>query len=124
MEKLEKWELDFKWLEIRHSIKDAMKKKKLPDLNTILLLIGVQEVGIIKPQFTKEEKQDLMHVAVCTLMSDLGYYRLAGKDEEGWPVWEHLKPIEVGAVGEQATLLKEQIIKYFNNNNNQQNEEI
>jgi len=119
MEKLEKWELDFKWLEVRHSIKDAMKKKKLPDLNTILLLIGVQEVGIIKPQFTKEEKQDLMHVAVCTLMSDLGYYRLAGKDEEGWPVWEHLKPIEVGAVGEQATLLQEQIIKYFNNNNNQ-----
>ena len=62
---MEYWERDFEWLKVRHIVKDAMKKDALPDLQTVLFLIGVQELGRIpKTKFTKEEKRDLMHVAV------------------------------------------------------------
>jgi hypothetical protein len=40
-----------------------------PDLNALLLLIGVQELGQGVAAFTKEQKQDLMHIATCKLFS-------------------------------------------------------
>ena len=56
---MEYWERDFEWLKVRHIVKDAMKKDALPDLQTVLFLIGVQELGRIpKTKFTKEEKRD------------------------------------------------------------------
>ncbi len=72
---MEVWEKEFEWLKVRHIVRDAMKKDTLPDLQTILFLIGVQELGRIpKEKFTKEEKRDLMHVAVCTLLEKDGYF--------------------------------------------------
>ena len=65
---MEIWERDFEFLRVRTLVKTALKKDTLPDLQTILFLIGVQELGRIpKTKFTKEEKRDLMHIAVCTL---------------------------------------------------------
>jgi len=73
---MDEWKLDFEWLRIRHIVKDAMDKKDLPDLQSILYLIGIQELGRWDPEknFSKEEKQDLMHVAVCTLLEEDGYF--------------------------------------------------
>ena len=45
-------------------------------MEAILFLIGIQEVGDFRTKFTKEQKQDLMHVAVCSLLSPSGYYEL------------------------------------------------
>ena len=88
----EAWELDFDWLRVRHLVKDAMKRESLPDLNAILFLVGIQELGRMKPNFTKEEKQDLMHIAVCRLLSEDGYYEFVGRDDDGWPHYNMLKP--------------------------------
>ena len=77
---MEDWQLDFEWLKVRHQIKDLFKRETLPDLNAILLLIGIQEAGQVKTTYTKEEKQDLMHVAVCTLLSQDGYFEFEGLD--------------------------------------------
>jgi len=41
---------------------------KKPDMEAILFLIGIQEFGQLKEKFTKEQKQDLMHVAVCSYL--------------------------------------------------------
>lgn len=109
----ETWELDFEWLRVRHLIKDAMKRESLPDLNAILFLIGIQELGRWKPVFTKEEKQDLMHIAVCQLMSADGYYEFVGRDDEGWPHYQEVKPFTTKGVKAQAKYLKEKIIEYF-----------
>jgi len=57
----------------------------------ILFLIGVQELGGLKEKYTKEQKQDLMHVAVSTLLSASGFYELEGADEDGWPHFRQLK---------------------------------
>ena len=53
---METWEIDFEWLKVRHIVKKSFAKKELPDLQTILFLIGVQELGSLRTEFSKEEK--------------------------------------------------------------------
>ncbi len=110
---MEAWELDFEWLQIRHRIKDRFSTPSLPDLQTILFLIGIQEVGKLHHAFTKEEKQDLIHVAVCTLLEDDGYFTFRGRDDEGWPHWETSKKFTLKGVDAQETLLKLKIINFL-----------
>ncbi len=110
---MEEWEFDFKWLRVRHLVKATTKRSTLPDLNGILLLIGVQELGRLQDSFSKEEKQDLMHIAVCQLLSIDGYYRFVGRDEDGWPHFEVVKPLRLKGVKEQEHLLKLKVIEYF-----------
>jgi hypothetical protein len=110
---MEQWEVDFKWLEVRHQVKDQFGKKVMPDLNAMLFLIGVQEVGQVRT-FSKEEKQDLMHVAVCRLLEKDGIYEYVGKDDEGWPHFELNRQFPNMARQEQEELLKIKIIEYFN----------
>lgn len=88
---------------------------KKPDMEAILFLIGIQEVGDLQTKFTKEQKQDLMHVAVCTLLSSSGYYELERVDEEGWPHYRQLKTLPVFSFIEQENFMKDHILLYFEN---------
>ena len=110
---MESWEFDFKWLRVRHYVKDCFNKEQLPDLNAILFVIGIQELGFWGKKITKEEKEALMHIAVCTLLSKRGYYKFQGRDEDGWPHWVLKKKIDVKGVKEQERILQEEIIEYF-----------
>ena len=86
---------------------------KNPDLNAVLFLIGVRELGKLQDKFTKEEKQHLMHIAVCRLLSEEGYYKLESLDQDGWPHWVATQSLPKMTVDEQEFLLKKQIIRYF-----------
>lgn len=88
---------------------------KLPDMEGILFLIGVNELGQTpkKKRWTKEQKQDLMHIAVCTLLSLDGYFILMGKDEDGWPHFENIQPVPAADLQSQEQLLKEGVVRYF-----------
>ncbi len=110
---MEEWELDFEWLRIRHFIQKRFGKSQLPDLNAILFIIGMQELGRWQASFTKEEKQDLMHIAICRLLSYQGYYAFKGRDADGWPHWELLKPVKAQGMESQEGLLKANVIRYF-----------
>ncbi len=110
---MEKWEIDFKWLEVKHFLKDNMGLGKLPDMNGVLLFIGLQELGRMDTKFTKEQKQDLMHIAVCHLLSLEGYYQFKGRDADGWPHYELLKVVPKQGMIPQEELLKEKAIEYF-----------
>ncbi len=110
---MEDWQLDFEWLRVRNFVKNAMGSDKLPDLQAILLLIGVQETQQIREEFTKEEKQDLMHVAVCTLLALEGHYALEAYDEEGWPHFRLLSPPAFVDIKAQEYALKRLSIRYF-----------
>jgi hypothetical protein len=114
---METWQLDFEWLKVRHFIKETFKKETLPDLNAVLYLIGMQELGLPKTRFTKEEKQDLMHIAICRILSPDGYYAFEGLDHDGWPHYKVLKPIPVNGVKEQELFLKEKVVQYFKDEN-------
>ncbi|HWR33749.1 MAG TPA: hypothetical protein VN451_09490 [Chitinophagaceae bacterium] len=89
---------------------------KKPDLETILFLIGIQEFGDIKEKFTKEQKQDLMHIAVCSLLSKSGYYELERVDEDGWPHFKQLKGMPDMSMTDQENFLKDHILLYFEKN--------
>ena len=52
------------WQTLQSFLKHNLGKKPT-DLNGVLFLIGVQELGQGKKVFTKEQKQDLMHIAIC-----------------------------------------------------------
>jgi hypothetical protein len=88
---------------------------KKPDMEAILFLVGIQEVGDFQTKFTKEQKQDLMHVAVCSLLSPSGYYELEMVDEEGWPHYRQLKTLPVFNFIEQENFMKDHILLYFEN---------
>jgi len=109
---METWEFDFEWLQVRHKIKDLFGKKDLPELNTILFAIGIQELGQVQ-DFSKEEKQDLMHIAVCQLLSTEGYYEFDGRDSEGWPHWSQVGALPKMEKQTQEKMLKQKIIEYF-----------
>lgn len=88
---MEDWEIDFSWLALRHQVQDAMGRDSLPDLNAVLFLVGIQVLGKVKHSYTKEEKQDLMHIAICHLLSQEGYFEFVGLDADGWPHYEMVK---------------------------------
>src|SRR5690606_17553314 len=87
--------------------------KKPKDLNSVLFLIGVQELGEGQKTFSKEEKQDLMHIAICKVLSMSGYYELEGLDNEGWPHWKLIKKLPHFDLLEQERFLKMHVMEYF-----------
>jgi hypothetical protein len=102
-----------RWWALEEKLMDRFGKK--PDMEAILFLIGIQEVGDFRTKFTKEQKQDLMHVAVCSLLSPSGYYELEMVDEEGWPHYRQLKALPVFNLIEQENFMKDHILIYFEN---------
>ena len=84
-----------------------------PDMDGVLFLIGVQELGAGKQVFTKEQKQDLMHIAICTILAQSGYYRFDGHDAEGWPHFSLVKPLPGFNLFEQENFLKDHALLYF-----------
>ena len=86
---------------------------KRPDLNALLLLIGVQELNQGVATFTKEQKQDLMHIATCRLFSLSGHYERTHVDADGWPHFKLLRPVPFANLKEQERMLKWHVLEYF-----------
>lgn len=106
-------DLQVRWWNLEARLLDRFGKK--PDLETVLFLIGMQELGGPKNEFTKEEKQDLMHIAVCYLFMQSGYYALEARDQDNWPHFRQLKPLPEMTAIEQEAFLKDHILQYFAN---------
>ena len=63
--------------------------------------------------FKKDEKVNLMHIAICRLLEPYGFYEFDFVDKDGWPhykIKEELPPLKAG---EQSVLMKEAIVNYF-----------
>lgn len=83
------------------------------DVQAILFLIGVNEYGQGQQSFSKNQKTDLMHVAVCTLLEPYGYYEYEGNDAENWPHFKLIKELPHLDHREQQHLIKQAMIEYF-----------
>jgi hypothetical protein len=105
-------ELAKKWSSLLELIEKNLGKKP-KDLNGVLFLIGVQELGQGNKNFSKEQKQDLMHIAICKVLSFSGYYQLEGTDKDGWPHWKPVKKLPRFDLLEQEQLLKMSVLDYF-----------
>ncbi len=105
-------DLDRKWNSLLDDLNSIIGKKP-KDLNGVLFLIGVQELGKGNRNFSKEEKQDLMHTGICKVLSLAGYYELEGLDADGWPHWRLIRKLPHFDLLEQEKLLKIHVMEYF-----------
>jgi hypothetical protein len=103
----ERWEALVKKLSAHFSDGDPL------DLDAIIYLIGVQELGKYHIAFKKDEKVNLMHIAICRVLEPYGYYEFDFVDEEGWPHYKILETLPPLKAGEQSILMKEAISQYF-----------
>lgn len=110
---MNKDDLQIRWWKLEEELMQKFGKK--PDMEAILFLIGIQEFGEIKKKFSKEQKQDLMHIAICSLLSQSGYYQMEGYDDDGWPHFNQLKELPVNNMIQQENFLKDHILLYFEN---------
>jgi len=104
-------DLQQRWWNLEAKLAERFGKK--PDMEAILFLIGMQETNFMKDKITKEQKQDLMHVAICNLLSQSGYYEVERIDQDGWPHFRQLKALPVLNMIEQENFLKDHILLYF-----------
>ena len=103
----ERWEILIGKLSMHFADGDPL------DIDAIIYLIGVQELGQYHREFKKDDKVNLMHIAICRLLEPYGYYQFDYFDDDGWPhylVTGQLPPLKSG---EQAVLMKEAIVNYF-----------
>lgn len=101
------------WQKVLHFIETKFTQGETPDMDSILFLIGVQELGKIKMKFKKDEKLNLMHIAVCRLLEPYGFYLFEGIDTEGWPHYSLNEQLPILKANEQQLLMKKAIIQYF-----------
>ena len=104
-------DLQQRWWTLEAKLAEHFGKK--PDMEATLFLIGMQETGFIREKITKEQKQDLMHVAICTVLQSSRYYELQGHDDEGWPHFTQLKDLPALSLPAQENFLKDHILLYF-----------
>jgi len=102
-----------RWKNIEGMLQERFGKQ--PDMEGILFLIGINELGQMPKRYkwSKEQKQDLMHIAVCRLLSQRGYYEYEGNDADGWPHYREIMPVSTAGLQAQELLLKECVIEYF-----------
>jgi hypothetical protein len=106
-------QLKERWEKLVSLLSDQFSQGEDLDLDAIIYLIGVQELGKIHQSYKKDEKLNLMHIAICRLLEPYGYYEFDYVDADGWPhytVKEELPPLKAG---EQSVLMKEAIVNYF-----------
>ena len=103
--------LEKDWQNLISRLQDLTGKEA--NMDSILFLVGVQELGQGFKNFSKEEKQDLMHIATCKVLSFSGYYELEGVDAQGWPHWRLVKKIPPFTLEEQEKFLKMNVLEYF-----------
>jgi hypothetical protein len=105
-----------------HEIEDQWKKLILKlevqfgdglDLQAVLMLIGVQELGKGYRKFNKDQKLEVLHIAICSLLEPYGYYKFEGQDEDGYPHWSTVENLPPLRPGQQSFLMKQSIIDYF-----------
>lgn len=103
----ERWELVVEKLSNQFAEGDTL------DLDAIIFLIGIQELGKPHQHFKKNEKLDVMHIAICKLLEPFGYYEFDYVDEDGWPHYTLKEALPSLKAGEQSVLMKQAIVEYF-----------
>jgi len=105
-------EINAKWKVLQERIAKEFDSD-FPDLKVMLFLIGVQELGKGAKKYSKRQKEELMHIATCRLLSEMDFYELEGVDQDGWPHWKLIKPIPPYTMLEQELLMKSLVVSYF-----------
>lgn len=102
-----------KWNNLKTKLSVDFSDNEIIDLDSIIFLIGLQELGQFQKRFNKQKKLEVIHIAVCKLLSQYGYYEFDYTDNDGWPHYKLIKNLPNLKAGEQTILMKKAIINYF-----------
>jgi len=89
------------------------KKGEIPNLNTILFIIGLQELNLEIDCLTKDQKLEVIHVGLCAIFVSPGYYKLIGRDQDGWLHFKQLKKFPNLNNEDQENSIKQAIMNYY-----------
>jgi hypothetical protein len=106
-------QLKNRWNKVVEILSNQFAEGDVLDLDAIIYLIGVQELGKVHQTFKKDEKLNLMHIAICRLLEPYGYYEFDFVDKDGWPHYKVKEELPALKAGEQSVLMKEAIVNYF-----------
>jgi len=101
------------WEQILVNLSEKFGEGEQLNLDAIIYLIGVQELGKGTIEYKKDDKVNLMHIAICRLLEPFGYYEFDFFDNEGWPHYKVMEELPALKSGEQTVLIKEAIVLYF-----------
>lgn len=105
--------LKLRWEELVSRLSHQFADGEVLELDAIIYLVGVQELGQLHRGFKKDEKVNLMHIAICRLLEPFGYYAFEHFDEDGWPHYRMIEELPPLKAGEQSLLMKEALVQYF-----------
>lgn len=111
------------WVKVEAFFAENFQTEKHPPIDTMLFLIGVQELGSGSQKYTKDDKVNLLHIAVCRLLEPFGYFKFSHYDDDGYPHWEEIASLPELKPNEQQILMKKAIIQYFIDENLVENPE-
>lgn len=83
------------------------------DYDGLLFMIGLQELAKPYRKYKKDEKLEVMHIAICTLLEPYGFYEYEGRDADGWPHWKLKENLPHLDAKQQNKLITDAIIEYF-----------
>ncbi|MFN4123449.1 MAG: hypothetical protein ACK4GL_09130 [Flavobacteriales bacterium] len=107
-------EVEEGWKQVRQRLEEQFGGEI--DIQAALFLIGVQELGKGRRKYSKDQKLEVIHIAICTLLEPYGYYQFQGKDKDGFPHWTLNEKLPALTSGQQLALMKEAVVKYFQHN--------
>ncbi|MCL6217990.1 hypothetical protein [Zunongwangia pacifica] len=102
-----------RWEDLQQKLANQFADGEVMELDAVIYIIGVQELGQLHRRFKKDQKVDLMHIAICRLLEPYGYYEFDYFDDDGWPHYKVLEQLPNLKAGEQSVLMKEAIVQYF-----------
>ncbi|TXK72756.1 hypothetical protein [Mesonia sp. HuA40] len=102
-----------RWQQLQKQLAIQFGDGETLELDAIIYLVGVQELGQLHRRFKKDHKIDLMHIAICRLLEPYGYYAFDYIDEDGWPHYTALESLPHLKPGEQSLMMKEALVNYF-----------
>ena len=105
--------LKARWSQLVDKLSEQFSEGEDLDIDGIIYIIGVQELGQGYRRFKKDEKVNLMHIAICRLLEPLGYYEFDYFDQDGWPHYKMKEELPFLKPGEQTVMMKEAIVNYF-----------
>ena len=106
-------QLKERWETLKTTLTERFAEGEDLDIDGVIYLVGVQELGQGYRAFKKDEKVNLMHIAICRLLEPLGYYEFDFYDADGWPHYKIVEELPSLKPGEQTIMMKEAIVTYF-----------
>ena len=99
------------WQHLQNKLKERFETEM--DHDAILFMIGLQELDKPYRAYKKDEKLEVMHIGVCTVLQPYGFYEYKGRDDDDWPHWEVKEQLPHLDAKQQNRLMNDALIDYF-----------